>query len=239
MSQFFLSGLAFCLAFSIIFLIQPSVAKVAFAKNFKASPEKNFPGIPLLTLGGISMFIGITLAIALCTNNSGFNELHPLISAMVVLLFSGLVIDSGHGYRYLRQFAKFFAAGLLVIRGEDGPEAIFSSLAPWLDALIQFGFVLLFMFAYHAAVVYRKMPFLFAGLFNALIFVILFWPIQSAASYTLLSITLSGSVTGILTYSRYALHQKKPLPLIGHTGIFLIAIILATLWLQLMKLWIQ
>lgn len=230
---------SFAMAFGAIFLVQPSVAQVALAKNLTAPPGSHAPGIPLLSMGGISMFIGINLSLAIFSTNEGFSGLHPLIAALIILLFSGLLLDTNMAFRYVRQFARLLAAAVLVLHAHSTPAVLGPGLPTWLNASLQMLFVVGFMYGYHELVLYRKMTFFYLALLNTLVFAFLLWQSQAPFNDILLALSLSGSLSGVLVYSRYARQKNKPLPLIGHTGIFLIAIILAALWLEFIAFWIS
>jgi hypothetical protein len=190
-------------------------------------------------MGGISMFIGINLSLAIFSTNEGFAGLHPLIAALIILLFSGLLLDTNMAFRYVRQLARVLAAAVLILHDHGTSAILVPGLAPWLNAPLQMLFLIGFMYGYHELVLYRKMTFFYLALANALLFTFLLWQSQAPFNDILLSLSLSGSLSGVLVYSRYARQKNKPLPLIGHTGIFLIAIILAALWLEFIASWIN
>lgn len=231
--------LNFAMAFGAIFLVQPSVAQVALAKNLTAPEKKHATGIPLLSMGGISMFIGINLSLAICSTNEGFASLHPLIAALVILLFSGMLLDTNMSFRYVRQLARLLAAAVLVLHAHSTSVVPFPELPTWLNDVLQMAFVIGFMYGYHELVLYRKMTMFYLALFNALAFAFLLWQSKAPFNEFLLALSLAGSLSGVLIYSRHARNNNKPLPLIGHTGVFLIAIILASLWLQAIANWIN
>lgn len=236
MSHYIAASIAFLIPLIAVFIVQPSVAKIALAKNFTAEPEDKLPGIPLLSLGGVSMFIGINLSIALVSNRTGFVSMHDLIAALIVLFFSGFLMDSNLAFRYFRFSVKLLAAILVVIRFHQGPEPLFPMLPTWIDVILQLGFIVTFMFAYHRLAKARRTLFLLLGLVNALCLGFYFGATENVQHWSILAFSLAGSLTGILGYSRYALHLKKPLPLIGHTGIYISALILAALWLNFLYL---
>lgn len=239
MNELMTATLNFAMAFGAIFLVQPSVAQVALAKNLTAPPESHPPGIPLLSMGGVSMFIGINLSLSIFSTNEGFAGLHPLIAALIILLFSGLLLDTNMAFRYVRQLARIMAAGILVLHDHSTTAIILPSLPYWLNALLQMAFVVGLMYGYHELVLYRKMTMFYLALVNALGFAFLLWQSHAPFNEILLALSLAGSLSGALVYSRYAQLKNKPLPLIGHTGIFLIAIILAALWLQFIAYWVN
>jgi len=236
MSHYIATSIAFLIPFVAVFIVQPSVAKVALAKNFIAEPEDKLPGIPLLSLGGVSMFIGINLSIALVSDRAGFVNMHDLLAALIVLFFSGFLMDTNLAFRYFRFSVKLLAAILVVIRFHEGPLPLFSMLPAWADVTLQIGFIVSFMFAFHRLTIARKTLLLLIALVNALCLGFYFGATENAAHWSILAFSLAGSLAGILGYSRYALHRKKPLPLIGHTGIYISALILATLWLNFLYL---
>lgn len=239
MNESVLALLNFALAFGAIFLVQPSVAQVALAKNLTAPPGTPSPGVPLLSMGGISMFIGINLSLAIFSTNEGFAGLHPLIAALIILLFSGLLLDTNMTFRYVRQLARLLAAAVLVLHSHSTHASLFRNMDPWLNAVLQIAFVIGWMYGYHELVLRRKMICLYLALLNALVFAFLLWQSHAPFNGILLALSLSGSLSGVLVYSRYARRNNKPLPLIGHTGIFFIAIILASLWLQFIADWMN
>ncbi len=225
--------LAFLIPFISVFIVQPAVAQVAIAKNFTANPESKLPGIPLLSLGGISIFIGISLAIALICTKEGFVEMHDLLAALIIILFSGFLIETNLALRYFRLTIKILAAVIVAVRMHNGPEPIFRDLPIFWESAFQIFFLLGFMFVFHRLTNKNKTLFLAGGIFNALLLGIYFL-IKSGNedSFMIVSFSLAGSLSGIIAYSRYALFNKKPLPLIGHTGIYLSSIILGSLWLH-------
>ncbi len=239
MNELITATLNFAMAFGAIFLVQPSVAQVALAKNLTAPAGSHSPGIPLLSMGGISMFIGINLSLSICSSNEGFASLHPLIAALVILLFSGLLLDTNMSFRYVRQLARVLAAGVLVLHSQSTPAIFLPTLSTWLNAALQMAFVVGFMYGSHELVLYRKMTMFYLALLNTLLFAFLLWHLKAPFNQFLLALSLAGSLSGVLVYSRYARQKNKPLPLVGHTGIFLIAIILAALWLQLIAYWLN
>lgn len=227
--------MAFLIAMLSVFFVQPSVAKVALAKNFVAEPEDRFPGLPLLSLGGVSMFIGINLSISLVSTKAGFVSMHDVIAALIVMLFSGFLLDTNMAARYFRLAVKLLAAFLVVLRFHEGPSPLFTTLPLALDVVLQLVFMVGFMFGYHYVTVFHKTLFHLLAMVNGLLLGFLHWNIESQQQWALLGFALGGSLCGILLYSRYAMRKQKPLPLIGHTGIFLTGLILASLWLTYFK----
>ncbi|RKD90783.1 MraY family glycosyltransferase [Mangrovibacterium diazotrophicum] len=236
MSEYIAASIAFLIPLIAVYIVQPSVAKVALAKNFIAEPEDKLPGIPLLSLGGVSMFIGINLSIALISNRTGFVSMHDLLAALIVLFFSGFLMDTNLAFRYFRFAVKMLAAILVVVRFHEGPQPLFSMLPTWMDVILQIGFIVVFMFAFHRLTKARKTLFLLLGLVNAIGLGLYFGTTANVQYWAILAFSLAGSLAGILSYSRYALYRQKPLPLIGHTGIYISALILATLWLNVLFL---
>lgn len=231
MSDYVSAAFTFIIPLITVFLVQPSVAKVALAKNFVAEPEDRFPGLPLLSLGGVSMFIGINLSVSLFCTKTGFVNLHHILAAMIVMLFSGFLMDTNMAYRYFRFFVKLLAAILVVIRMQEGPFILFENLSSLINVILQLAFLVIFMFVFHRLTIRRKTLFLALAMINAFAFGLLYINMTGMRYWALLAFSFSGSMFGILSYSRYALFKKKPLPLIGHTGIYLSALILSTLWL--------
>ena len=231
MSSVFYGIFAVLIPLICVFLVQPSVAKVALAKNFIAEPEQRFPGLPLLSMGGISMFIGINLSVSLLCTKQGFVGMHDLLAGMIIILFSGFLMDTKLAFRYFRFTVKLLAAIIIVAHTHSGPLILFDRLSSWQNGLLEIGFVVAFMFIYHRLTIKQKTVMLLIGLGNASVLGMLIWPLEESKNWSLLAISLAGSLAGILIYSRYAYFRKKPLPLIGHTGIYLTSLILAALWL--------
>lgn len=226
---------AFLIPFLAVFIVQPSVAKVALAKNFIAEPEDKLPGIPLLSLGGVSMFIGINLSIALLCRQNEFVEMHDLIAALIVMLFSGFLMDTNMAFRYFRFAVKLLAAILVVVSFRTDTAKFFPQLPDWIDIIIQLAFMVIFMLLFHRLTIRRKNLFLLLAFANALVFSFIYFENSTTNHLSILAASLAGSLGGIIAYSRYAVHQKKPLPLIGHTGIYLTALIIASLWLHFIR----
>ncbi|WP_372774360.1 hypothetical protein [Mangrovibacterium sp.] len=227
--------LAYLVPLITVYIVQPSVAKVALAKNFIAEPEERFAGIPLLSLGGVSMFIGINLSVSLLCTRVGFLSMHAVIAALIVLLFSGFIIDTSLAVRYFRFSVKLLAAILVVFRFHEGAFQLLPNLPVWTNILLQIGFLVGFMLLYHRLTTYKKTLLLLLAIANALAFGVIFWPNQHEFHWSLLAFSLAGSLSGIMTYARYAHRLNKPLPLIGHTGIYFTALLLGTLWLTFFR----
>lgn len=232
MSDYWMGVIAFLLPLAAVFFIQPSVAKVALAKNFVASPEKKFPGLPLLSLGGVSMFIGINLAVSLACSKNEFTALHQMLAAMIVMLFSGFLIDSKMNFRYVRILTKILAAILVIIPFHHQHSRLFPHLSPFLNSGIETAFLIGFIFLYHRITVTHKTLFLLLAMLNSAVFGYIFWNIAEFRQWSILAISLAGCLLGVISYSRYAFHKQIPLPLIGHTGISLTGLILSALWLN-------
>lgn len=104
---------AFFLPLLLVFLIQPSVAQVAIAKNFFVESESRLPGIPLLSLGGVSMFIGICLSVAILPEESEFEQFHFLLAALIIVFFSGFLLEPKQNHRSLRIGSKLASSALV------------------------------------------------------------------------------------------------------------------------------
>ncbi|MFV0378627.1 MAG: hypothetical protein ACK5JD_15145 [Mangrovibacterium sp.] len=232
MSEYWMGIIAFLLPLASVFFIQPSVAKVALAKNFTAEPEKRFPGLPLLSLGGVSMFIGISLAVSLACSKPEFTALRNVLAAMIVMLFSGFLIDSKMSFSYFRFLAKILAAALIIIPFYHKQDKLFPEFSPIMNSTLEMAFLIGFIFLYHHITVIHRTIFLSLAMLNSAFFGYLFWGELGLHQWSILGIALSGCLLGIIGYSRYAFYLQKPLPLIGHTGIYITGLILSTLWLN-------
>ncbi len=230
--------LSFCISFLLVLMVQPSITQVGLEKNFDYPNNNRHKKIPQLTLGGIAVFIGIILASIFCVRQGHFPGLHALISAMVILLFTGVIFDCRIHYRYLRVFSKLIAAVFIVLMSRTGPSAEKFALSPWINISIQILAVGGFIHFYHHFTKLHQQYFLISGFINAFIFSIFFLVIKEY-DFSVIAFALSGSLSGTIVYTQYAIWKKKPFARLGHTGIYMIAIVLALLWLKLADILIE
>jgi|GEM_PF-1703221 len=223
--------ISLCIAFFLVLMVQPSIARIALVKNISDPEDTEHKGIPQLTLGGIAVFIGITLSSIFCIRGHQFPGLQALISSMVVLLFTGMISDCRVHYQYFRSFSKIIAAIFIVLMGRIAPSVSQLISPKWVSLCLQILAVTGFIYFYHYFTRLRQRYFLISGFINALVFSIFFFCIQKY-NFSVISFALLGSLTGTIIYAQYAVRKKKPIARLGHTGIYMIAIVLAMLWLK-------
>lgn len=86
--------LAFSIGFILVYLSVPTIINVARAKHLYDEPnERTASKMIVPTLGGVAIFIGLTISTIIGTNGYAFNELKYLIAAIVIMFFVGLKDD--------------------------------------------------------------------------------------------------------------------------------------------------
>lgn len=227
--------LALTLSFSLILFILPSITQISIAKNFDYPDDGHFEGLPQLTMGGVALFIAIVLASIFASAPFLFSGLNMLIAAMIVLFFTGFVSDCQLRYRALRIFSKIIAAIMLVLPGSIGKNILPTLFPVWTNKIILIILVLGFMFLYHLFTQKRMRYYFLSGLIGSLFFGVFF--IQKGIfSYAVVALALTGGILGAFVYAEYCLRKKLPVPRLGHTGIYMTSIILASLFLQLIEM---
>ncbi|TKG90391.1 undecaprenyl/decaprenyl-phosphate alpha-N-acetylglucosaminyl 1-phosphate transferase [Puteibacter caeruleilacunae] len=107
------------LAALIVYYSIPTIITVARLKHLYDEPnERRVNTTVVPTLGGVAIFIGISLAASLASYGSNFKELQYILIAMVIMLFIGLKDDILNISPTKKLIAQLIAAGILVFFGD-------------------------------------------------------------------------------------------------------------------------
>lgn len=110
--------LAFTIGFTLVFLSVPTIINVAKVKHLYDEPNERKATKQIVpTLGGVAIFIGLTLSTIVATNGYTFNELKYLIAAITVMFFVGLKDDILTIAAKKKLFIQIFTAIILVTLG--------------------------------------------------------------------------------------------------------------------------
>ena len=86
--------LAFTIGFILVYLSIPAIINVSRAKHLYDEPNERTASKKIVpTLGGVAIFIGLTISTIIGTNGYSFNELKYLIVAIIIMFFIGLKDD--------------------------------------------------------------------------------------------------------------------------------------------------
>ncbi len=220
------------LSFSLVICILPSIREISIAKNFDYPDDGKYGGLPQLTMGGVALFIALVLTSIFASIPFQFQKLNILIAAMIILFFTGFISDCDLRFKYLRFVSKIIAALLIVYFGEIGINHRLSLLPDWINKIIQMGIMLGFMYFYHLFSQKRLRYYFISGLIGSIVCGFLFIS-KEDFPYAVVAFALSGSILGTLSYAEYCVIKKKPVARLGHTGIYMTSIVLATLFLEL------
>jgi len=111
--------LAFALAFTLVAISIPTIIRVSRQKKlFEEINERKVNGSKIPTLGGVAIFIGVTISAIVSTNGYSFDELKYIIAAVILMFFIGLK-DDILGISPLKKFAvQALAALILILLGD-------------------------------------------------------------------------------------------------------------------------
>lgn len=86
--------LAFIIGFTLVYLTIPVIVKLSVAKKLVDTPnERKVNKVAIPNLGGIAIFIGVTLGTLLAIQKNIFVELRYVLAGMIIMLFVGIKDD--------------------------------------------------------------------------------------------------------------------------------------------------
>ncbi len=109
--------LAFITAFSITYLLIPSIIHVADVKRLYDEPgERRSHTVPTPSLGGIAIFAGLSFAIVLWTPFAVFGKLQYILCSFLIIFLVGARDDIVPVRPKVKLLAQIFAAIILIFR---------------------------------------------------------------------------------------------------------------------------
>lgn len=85
---------AFCAALVAVVWIHPRIVKIAHLKNIVDNPNaRKLQTTPVPVLGGVAVFFGMVIGVAITSVNVDNMSLMPIIAAMVIMLYTGTMDD--------------------------------------------------------------------------------------------------------------------------------------------------
>jgi UDP-GlcNAc:undecaprenyl-phosphate GlcNAc-1-phosphate transferase len=110
--------LSFILGFSLVYISIPAIIKAAKEKHLYDEPNERTATKKIVpTLGGISIFIGITLSTIIASDGYRFSSLKYVIAAVITLFFLGLKDDILTLSVTKKLLTQVFASSLLIVLG--------------------------------------------------------------------------------------------------------------------------
>ena len=85
---------AFITSLIAVIWIHPIIVKIALDKNIVDNPNKRkLQSHPIPVLGGVAVFFGIIIGLAFTSKQSESLSLMPIIAAMLIMLYTGVIDD--------------------------------------------------------------------------------------------------------------------------------------------------
>ncbi|HBL77663.1 MAG: hypothetical protein A2W90_02865 [Bacteroidetes bacterium GWF2_42_66] len=111
--------LAFTVGFVLVYYSVPTIINVARAKHLYDEPNERTASKKIVpTLGGVAIFIGLTISTIIGTNGFAFNELKYLIAAIIIMFFVGLKDDILTISARKKLYVQILTAVILVTLGD-------------------------------------------------------------------------------------------------------------------------
>ena len=218
------------LSFMLTYICIPPIIRVSKAKHLFDEPNHrklNKSEVP--TLGGVGIFIGLSLSCIVFQNNEHYPEMSYLFGAILMLFFIGLKDDILVISAKKKFMVQLAAVSLLVFLGDiriDNMNDLFGlqNLPQWFSQIISF---IVILFLVNAMNLIDGIDGLAAGitLFVSLFLGVWFYN-EGLHSYMTLSFAMAGS---LLAFLRFNLWGKENKIFMGDTGSLIIGAVLATL----------
>lgn len=94
MNLFYHLILPFCVAFVVVLWIFPKVLSIALAKNIVDNPDaRKLQKTPIPVMGGLAVFLGLTIGFMFAMIFADCQELFPVYTAMMLMLYVGMADD--------------------------------------------------------------------------------------------------------------------------------------------------
>jgi UDP-N-acetylmuramyl pentapeptide phosphotransferase/UDP-N-acetylglucosamine-1-phosphate transferase len=88
------ASIAFLMGIALVIVTIPPIIRVSVAKHLYDKPnERKVSKTIVPTLGGVALFIGLTISSLIATNGYDFSDLKYLIAAIIIMFFTGLKDD--------------------------------------------------------------------------------------------------------------------------------------------------
>lgn len=110
--------MAFLLGLCLVFFTIPVIVRISHDKHlFDVPNERKVNKQVIPNLGGIALFIGITLGTLLSISGNPFSELRFILSGMLILFFIGIKDDILNIAAHRKLMAQILSALILIIPG--------------------------------------------------------------------------------------------------------------------------
>jgi UDP-GlcNAc:undecaprenyl-phosphate/decaprenyl-phosphate GlcNAc-1-phosphate transferase len=217
---------AFIIGALLVFITIPIIVRISKAKKLFDYPDErkvNKSAVP--NLGGVSIFIGISIATLLSLGNLFYPEFRSILSAMIILLFIGIKDDIMVISPRKKFLAQIICALILIIAG----NIRFTNLHGILGINdIGYGFSFVFsllsiLAIINAANLIDGIDGLAAsiGILISLIFGVLFFSMGNI-TYSILCFAVIGSLTSYFFYNVFGKENKI---FMGDTGSLIIGLL--------------
>ncbi|HSG68302.1 MAG TPA: MraY family glycosyltransferase [Bacteroidales bacterium] len=216
------------LSFALVLITTPPIVRVARAKRiFDVTDERKVHTLSVPTLGGIAIFIAVSITTALFSSGYPTPDHHYVYAAMVTLFFVGIKDDIVFINPRTKFIIQLLVAIMLVglggysLNNWQGVLAMFK-VAPILGNIVTVALIVLLINAYNLIDGIDGLA-SGLGLMASLFFGIWFY-INGIYIYALFSLSLAGALIGFM---RFNLFGKQYKIFMGDTGSLLLGLMMA------------
>lgn len=217
-------------SFTLTYLTIPSIVNVSNAKKLFDVPNgRKLNKVVVPTLGGIAIFIGLSISSILFLQKDSGQELRYLLAAVIMMFFLGIKDDILVMSAKKKLIVQLIAALILVLLGNfrvTHAYGMFSASVfnDWFSIPVS---VLIILFLINAINLIDGIDGLAAGLSLMVSLVLGTWFFLSGhVNYAILCLALSGS---LIAFLRYNLYGGKNKIFMGDTGSLTLGVFLAVI----------
>ncbi|WP_321286058.1 MraY family glycosyltransferase [uncultured Sunxiuqinia sp.] len=224
------------ISFLITYVCIPPIVRISQEKKlFDVPNSRKLNKTVIPTLGGVSIFIGITLSSILFIGQIEFPEFRYILAALILLFFIGLKDDILIIAPMKKLLIQVLAAGILVFMGNVQISSLsnlfyLNQISIWMSAPISF---MLLLFLINAINLIDGIDGLAASI-TMLVSSILgvCFLITGHFAYTILSFAVAGS---LLAFLRFNLWGKENKIFMGDTGSLILGCLLGILAIKFLS----
>jgi len=221
----------------LTYVVIPSIVNVSKEKNlFDVPDRRKLNKIVVPTLGGVAIFIGLTISSILFLQKDSANELRYLLAAVIMMFFIGIKDDILVMSARKKLLVQLVAALILVVLGDfrvAHPYGLFNAsiFSNWISIPLS---VLIILFLINALNLIDGIDGLAASL--ALLASIVFGTwffLTGHVNYAIMCAALSGS---LIAFLRFNLFGGKNKIFMGDTGSLILGVFLAAIAIRFNEL---
>lgn len=227
---------AFIASFLFSYICVPPIVRISHVKKlFDVPNSRKLNKTVVPTLGGVGIFIGITLSLTLFIGQAKFPELRYILAALIMLFFIGLKDDILIIAPMKKLLIQILAAGVLVFLGNIQITSLsnlfyLNQISIWMSAPISFMLLLFLINAINLIDGIDGLAASITALVSALLGV--WFIITGHFVYSILSFSITGS---LLAFLRFNLWGKENKIFMGDTGSLILGGLLGILAIKFLS----